>query len=74
MTQLQIQIREKRSILREEYGGLMNMSELSRELNVKPETARQWAMEQGICIQIGKRIKADTDSVARILVQKRGMC
>lgn len=67
-------IREKRTILREIYGGMMSLSDLSRELGMKPDAARAWASEQGIGNIIGNRIKYETDMVAKIIVQQRGMC
>ena len=53
------EIREKRNILRDLYGGMMTLSDLSRELGMKPEDAKVWAMEQGLCIQLGKRLKVE---------------
>ena len=73
MSALYTEIREKRSILREIYGGMMTMADLGRELGTNPEDARKWAEERGLCTQIGKRIKAETDMVAKALVQIRGM-
>lgn len=73
MSALHTEIREKRNILREIYGGMMSMADLGRELGMNPDDARNWATDLGICVQIGKRIKADTDMVAKTLVQKRGM-
>ena len=67
-------IREKRNILRSLYGGMMSLSDLARELGMKPEDARAWADELGIGVQIGKRIKFESDMVAKIIVQRRGMC
>ena len=67
------EIREKRNILRDLYGGMMTLSDLSRELGMKPEDAKVWAMEQGLCIQLGKRLKVETDMLAKFIVQRRGM-
>lgn len=74
MTTLQIQIQEKRNILRKIYGGMMSLADLSRELRMKDDAARKWAAEQGIGNLIGKRIKYDTDEVAKKIVEGRGMC
>lgn len=67
------EIREKRNILRDLYGGMMTLADLSRELGMKPEDAKDWAMEQGLCIQLGKRLKVETDMLAKFIVQRRGM-
>lgn len=67
------EIREKRNILRDLYGGMMTLSDLSRELGMKPEDAKVWAIEQGLCVQLGKRLKVETDMLAKFIVQRRGM-
>ena len=67
-------IREKRGILREIYGGMMSLADLSRELGMSPEDAKVWASSQGIGTIIGRRIKYETDMVAKIIVVQRGMC
>lgn len=74
MASLANEIREKRNILREIYGGMMSIADLSRELNMKPEAAREFAIENGLGVLIGKRLKVDTDMVAKLIVQRRGMC
>lgn len=74
MTTLQSQIHEKRNILRNIYGGMMTLADLSRELGMKKDAARSWATEQGIGVRIGSRIKYETDEVARRIVERRGMC
>ena len=66
-------IREKRNILRDLYGGMMTLSDLSRELGMKPEDAKVWAIEQGLCVQLGKRLKVETDMLAKFIVRRRGM-
>lgn len=68
------QIREKRLIMREVYGGLMTLTDLSHELGMNRDKARQWGREHMVGVQIGSRIKYDTDEVAKIIVQRRGMC
>lgn len=74
MASLNTEIKEKHGILREIYGGMMSVADLSRELSMKPEDARAWASENGIGVQIGKRLKIETDMVAKIIVLRRGMC
>lgn len=73
MNKQQNEIREKRNILREIYGGMMSQADLGRELGMKPADATNWAREQGIGTLIGKRFKFETDMVAKVLVQRRGM-
>lgn len=70
------EIREKRTILRDRYGGMMTLEELREELGYRPRTsARQAAQELGILpTQIGRMKKYDTDQVAKRLVELRGMC
>ena len=65
--------KEKRGILRDLYGGMMSLADLSRELGMKPEQAREWARDNELGSQIGSRIKFETDQVAKVLVLKRGM-
>ena len=72
MTEQQAAIREKRNIMRDIYGGMMSQEALGRELGMKPEDAREWARAQGIGNRIGKRIKFETDMVAKVIVQQRG--
>lgn len=67
------EIAEKRKILRGIYGGMMSAADLGKELGMKPDAARLWAREQGIGNMIGKRIKFETDQVAKIIVERRGM-
>ena len=73
MSALYTEIREKRNILRELYGGMMSMADLGRELGMNPDDAKTWAMDRSLCVQIGKRVKVETDMVAKALVQIRGM-
>lgn len=74
MASLSNDIREKRNILRDLYGGMMTIADLAQELNMKPEDAKAWAMENGLGVLIGKRVKVESDMVAKVIVQRRGMC
>lgn len=74
MSALRTQVKEKRLIMREIYGGMMSLTDLAKELGMKPEAAKAWAREAGIGNRIGSRIKYETDEVARVLVNGRGMC
>lgn len=69
------EIREKRNILRQEYGGMMSPTDLMRELGYRsPQSMKRWTREVGLLgTKIGARVKYDTDSVARILVNMKGM-
>ncbi|MCD8376771.1 MAG: hypothetical protein LUD69_07485 [Oscillospiraceae bacterium] len=69
------EIAEKRRILRQEYGGLMTVSELGREVGYKDSRdARRWAQEVGLePVQMGRKVKYDVDQLAKIIVMRRGM-
>lgn len=73
MSALRTQISEKRTILRDLYGGMMTLADLSKELGMRPEEAKVWAFGVGVGSRIGKRVKYETDEVARIIVNGRGM-
>ena len=75
MTNLQAQIREKRNIMREEYGGMMSLTQLAGELGFKDaRSAKAWAAQHGLGNQCGRYIKFETDMVAKLIVLGRGMC
>lgn len=76
MDNLHAQIDEKRRILRREYGGMMTVTQLQKEIGYRDAAhAKQWAESVGLDrIQIGRMKKYDTDQLARILVNARGMC
>ena len=68
------EIAEKRRILRGIYGGMMSLSDLTRELGLKDtRAAKAWALQNGIGNQIGRWIRYDTDTVAKQIVMGRGM-
>ena len=64
--------RAKRNIMREIYGGMMTAEDLSKELGMKPEDARKLMLDNGIGCLIGKRVKFETDMVAKFIVERRG--
>lgn len=70
------EIKEKRKILREEYGGMMTLRDLARELGYQSEkSASRAAVEMDIPgTKVGRSKRYDTDVVARRLVERRGMC
>lgn len=75
-TALASEIREKRGILRDRYGGMMTLEDVKTELGFNSRTSALRAIrELNIpATQIGRSKKYDTDSVARRLVELRGMC
>lgn len=63
--------KEKRSDLRERFGGMMNMIEIQRELGAKdPKTARAF-LEDLPYILVGKQKKWDVADVARRMNERR---
>lgn len=68
-------VREKRSILREAYGGMMTVTDLAKELGYSDrKSARRAIEEMGLqATRIGRLKRYDTDLVARALVDGRGM-
>ena len=72
---LYAEIREKRAILRELYGGMMSLRDLSQELGTKSKGAtRNAVQDMGLpATQVGRMKKYDTDEVAKRLVERRGM-
>lgn len=70
------EVREKRNILRDRYGGMMTLVDLMTELGYKSEkSAMRAAIEMGLPqTKIGRSKKFDTDTVARRLVELRGIC
>lgn len=74
MSTLYNEIAEKRRTLRSIYGGMMNLTDLTRELGLKDKrVAKAWAQEHGIGNQVGRFVKFDTDMVAKHIVMGRGM-
>lgn len=56
------------------YGGMMSVTDLSKELSTNRENAKKWGMSKGIGIQVNGRIKFESRVVAREIVRARGMC
>ena len=75
MTQLQAERREKREILRSIYGGMMTIADLTRELGyTNQRSTKRWVDSvEAPATMIGTRKRFDTDVIARILVDRRGM-
>jgi hypothetical protein len=72
MATLHAEIRQKRNIMREIYGGMMTAEDLHKELGMKPEAARQLMLDNGIGLVLGNRVKFETDMVAKFIVERRG--
>ena len=70
------EIREKREIMRDRYGGMMTIENLMTELGYKSRKAAvKTVRELDIpATKVGKMKKYDTDVVAKRLVELRGMC
>ena len=70
------EIKEKRNILRDRYGGMMSISDLMEEFGYKSEESARKAIQfMGVQpTKLGRAKRYDTDTVARRLVELRGMC
>lgn len=73
MASLYEKVRQKADAMFKRYGGMMTTSDLSRELGVNRDAAKAWAKAEGIGNLVGKRVKYETDEVARRIVETRGM-
>ena len=62
------EIRMKRRILRELYGGTMTCNELRKEIGGSYDFCRRWALEHGLAVRIGDKIRYDVDALAVVLV------
>lgn len=67
-------IAEKRKIMRDLYGGMMTLTDVAKELSSNRDVARAWVRSLGLGVQVGKRVRYETDEVAKAIVQARGMC
>ncbi|MBM6926937.1 hypothetical protein [Pseudoflavonifractor phocaeensis] len=70
------EVRAKQDIMRDRYGGMMELKDIATELGYKsPTSARAAVREMGLpATQVGRKKKYDTDIVARRLVELRGNC
>lgn len=68
-------IAEKRRILREEYGGMLTLQQLTRELGYScPKAARAWVRNHALeGVKMGTTVRYETDVVAKVIVDSRGM-
>lgn len=65
------EIRSKRKILRDRYGGTMSGADLRRELRMGYEGARRFGEEHGLVINLDGHVRYDTDRLAETLVRLR---
>lgn len=77
MTRQQAEVADKRRYLRQEYGGLMTLKDLARELGYRDTSAaKKWAKEVQLraipMMKQGGRTapKFDTDQVAKRLMER----
>ena len=66
------EIRKKREILRELYGGSLSLDQLKHELGCTWEVAKEFGRVHRLEIHLDRYIRYDTDELARVLVQMRG--
>ena len=68
------EIEKKIKLLRADYGGMMTIKQLCRELNVCRNSVYAWVREHDLeGVKVGRVIKYETDQVARGIVDGRGM-
>ncbi len=66
-------VQEKRRAMFDRYGGMMTMKDVQRELGVTEVVAREWIQAHVEGCPVGKRVKYETDEVAKAIVLTRGM-
>lgn len=68
-------IKEKRQILRDIYGGMMSIADLTKELGYNsPKSVRSWLATVDVeAVKVGRGIRYETDQVAKAIVNGRGM-
>lgn len=68
-------IKEKRQILRDIYGGMMSITDLTKELGYNsPKSVRSWLATVDVeAVKVGRGIRYETDQVAKAIVNGRGM-
>lgn len=69
------EVAEKRKILRDIYGGMMTLVQLGHELGYScPKSTRAWVREHALeGVKMGKSVRYETDQVAKVIVDGRGM-
>lgn len=68
-------VADKRKILRDIYGGMMTLRQLSKELSYGSDNStRKWVREHALeGVKMGKSVRYETDQVAKAIVEGRGM-
>lgn len=69
------EIKEKRQILRDIYGGMMTIADLTKELGYNsPKSTRAWLATVALeAVKVGRGLRYETDQVAKAIVDGRGM-
>ena len=69
------EIKEKRQILRDIYGGMMTIADLAKELgDSSHKSARAWLATVDVeAVKVGRSLRYETDQVAKAIVDGRGM-
>ena len=69
------EIKEKRQILRDIYGGMMTIADLTKELGYScRKSARAWLATVDVeAVKVGRSLRYETDQVAKAIVDGRGM-
>lgn len=68
------EIEKKIKLLRADYGGMMNIEQLRQELGLCRNSVYAWVREHDLeGVKVGRVIKYETDQVARVIVDGRGM-
>lgn len=68
------EVEKKTELMRKDYGGMMRIKDLCRELHLSKNPVYTWLREHNIdgC-RTGKSVQYETDQVARAIVASRGM-
>lgn len=69
------EVEKKTKLLRADYGGMMSIKDLMRELGFgSHHTVNNWVRDTGLeGVRIGRSVRYETDQVARVIVSARGM-
>lgn len=68
------EVEKKTKLLRADYGGMMNIEQLRQELGLCRNSVYAWVREHALeGVKVGRVIKYETDQVARVIVDGRGM-
>lgn len=69
------EVKKKTDLLRSDYGGMMSVKDLMHELGFgSHHTVNNWIRDNGVeGVKVGRSVKYETDQVARVIVNARGM-